>query len=123
MFIYFIHFAFDKVSVDILRNLIYSYIGSNWKRFIINLITLGIATLIPFVFSFGPFILMVFNTIVLFFVDYKILFDRINCHKYSHVYFHLNVDFVMLIGHQMYGQYIMFSTKLCLLLVRKYIIS
>ncbi|CAF1324731.1 unnamed protein product [Adineta steineri] len=32
--------------------------SSNWKRFIINLVTLGIATLVPFVLSFGPFILM-----------------------------------------------------------------
>jgi len=87
------------------------------------LITLGITTLIPFIFSFGPFILMVDNV---FFVDYeklKILFDRINCHKYFHDYFHLNVDFVMLIGHQMYGRYIMFLIKLWLLLVRMYIIS
>ncbi|CAF1436287.1 unnamed protein product [Adineta steineri] len=30
----------------------------NGKRFIINLVTLGIATLVPFVLSFGPFILM-----------------------------------------------------------------
>jgi hypothetical protein len=36
-------------------------IGSTWKRFMINLITLGIATVIPFVFSFGPFVLMVFD--------------------------------------------------------------
>ncbi|CAF1199854.1 unnamed protein product [Rotaria sordida] len=32
--------------------------SSNCKSFVINLITLGMATLIPFIFSFGPFILM-----------------------------------------------------------------
>ncbi|CAF4068101.1 unnamed protein product [Rotaria sp. Silwood2] len=32
--------------------------SSNWKYFIIKLITLGIATLVPFILSFGPFVLM-----------------------------------------------------------------
>lgn len=34
-------------------------LGGNWKRFLVNLIVLGLATLIPFVLSFGPFVLMV----------------------------------------------------------------
>lgn len=36
-------------------------LGSNCTRFLINLIALGIATVLPFLLSFGPFVAMVCN--------------------------------------------------------------
>lgn len=55
------HFAFDEVSfipvIEKDRQVI--RLGSNVAKFVLNLIVLGVATILPFILSFGPFVLMV----------------------------------------------------------------
>ena len=83
--------------------------GSNWKRFLVNVSLLAVATLLPFILAFGPFILLVMITVECC-IDGR-LFVRIKCRKYCHGCFHSNVDFAMPTGRRTCGRCTTCSTS------------